>query len=69
MNWGRTEGNWKQLTGDLKRRWDRLIDGQVDLWAGKRNHAKPVARRQASAVARRQASAEKLNDTNRGNQS
>ena len=25
MNWGRTEGNWKQLTGNLKRRWDRMI--------------------------------------------
>jgi uncharacterized protein YjbJ (UPF0337 family) len=61
MNRGRTEDNWKQLTGDLKRRWVRLIDGQIDLWAGKRDQAKPVARRHAST--------EKLNDANRGDQS
>ena len=61
MNRGRTEDNWKQLTGNLKRRWDRLIDGQIDLWSGKRDHAKPVARRQAST--------EKLNHTNQGDQS
>jgi hypothetical protein len=37
--------NWKQLTGTVKRRFGRLLDGQLDLWAGKRQSPKPVARR------------------------
>jgi uncharacterized protein YjbJ (UPF0337 family) len=47
MNLDHTEGNWKQLAGNIKRRLDKLIDGQLDLWVGKRDHPKPVARRQA----------------------
>lgn len=47
MNWDRISGNWKELTGDAKRRWGKLIDGQLDLWAGKRDHPKQVAGRQA----------------------
>lgn len=46
MNWDRVEGSRRQLAGSVKRRWDKLIDGQLDLWAGKRDHPKPVARRQ-----------------------
>jgi uncharacterized protein YjbJ (UPF0337 family) len=46
MNWDRTEGSWKQLADDVKRRWGKLIDKQLDLWTGKRNRPKQVAERQ-----------------------
>lgn len=47
MNWDRTEGSWKQLADTVKRRWDKLIDGQRGLWAGKRERPKPVEHRRA----------------------
>ena len=43
MNLNRIEGNWKQLAGNVKRRLDRLIDRQVELWSGKRERAKRAA--------------------------
>jgi uncharacterized protein YjbJ (UPF0337 family) len=47
MNWGRIEGNWKQLAGNVRRRWSKLVDEQLGLWAGKRDRPKPVLHRQA----------------------
>ena len=47
MNWDRIEGNWKQLAGNVKRRWSELVDEQLGLWAGKRDRPKPVAHTQA----------------------
>jgi uncharacterized protein YjbJ (UPF0337 family) len=47
MNRDRIEDSWRQLAGSVKRRWSQLVDEQLDLWAGKRDHPKPVARRQA----------------------
>lgn len=57
MNWQRVESSWK----GLKQQWNKQIERQLGLWAGKRDHPKPVARRLASI--------EKLNDANRGDQS
>jgi hypothetical protein len=37
MNWDR---NWKQLTGNVQRQFGKLIDGQLDLWEGKRDRPK-----------------------------
>ena len=61
MKWPRTEGDWKQLTGNLKRRWEQLIESKIDLWAGKRDRARLVARRHAGT--------EKPNHANQGDQS
>ncbi len=47
MNRGRTEGNWKQLTDNVKQRWGKLIDDQRDLWGGNRDRSKQIAERQA----------------------
>ncbi len=47
MNWNPTEGNWKQLAGNAKRRWSKLVDEQLVLWTGKRERPKQVADRQA----------------------
>jgi uncharacterized protein YjbJ (UPF0337 family) len=43
MSSNRTEANWKQLAGSVKRRLGELVDQQVDLWSGKRERAKQVA--------------------------
>ena len=37
MNWDRIEGNWKQLTGELKTQWGKLTDDEFDVIAGKRD--------------------------------
>jgi uncharacterized protein YjbJ (UPF0337 family) len=47
MNWNPTDGNWKQLADGVSRRWGKLIDEQLVLWMGKRDHPKQVAGRQA----------------------
>lgn len=39
MKSNRTEGNWKQLAENVKRRLGKLADEQVDLWSGKRDRA------------------------------
>jgi uncharacterized protein YjbJ (UPF0337 family) len=43
MNLDHIESNWKQFTGDLRQRWHRLVDDQLELLMGKRARAKPVA--------------------------
>jgi hypothetical protein len=47
MNWNLSEGNWRQLTTDLKRRWGTLKDAQLDLWTGQHRRPKQVAGTQA----------------------
>ena len=47
LNSNRTEANWKQLAGSVKRRLGKMLDQQVDLWSGKRERAKQVAEGQA----------------------
>ena len=47
MNWNPAEASWKQLTADVKRKWDKLIDGQLDLWSGKSDHPKRIRQRHA----------------------
>lgn len=48
MNWNPAEASLKQLTASLRRRWDKLIDGQLHLWEGKRDRPKQVAGTQAA---------------------
>lgn len=36
MNWDRIEGNWKQLTGNVKAQWGRLTDDDLAQIAGRR---------------------------------
>ena len=38
MNWDRIEGNWKQFKGNVKEKWGKLTDDQLDVIAGKRDH-------------------------------
>lgn len=37
MNWDRVEGNWKQIRGQIRERWGRLTDDDIDRIAGKRD--------------------------------
>jgi uncharacterized protein YjbJ (UPF0337 family) len=38
MNWDRIEGNWKQLTGHVKRQWGKLTDDDLTVANGHRDH-------------------------------
>ena len=37
MNWGRIEGNWKQITGKAKAQWGKLTDDDLDVIGGHRD--------------------------------
>jgi uncharacterized protein YjbJ (UPF0337 family) len=43
MNPIRSEGNWKQVADSVRRYVGKLIEGQRDLWSGKRDRAKSLA--------------------------
>jgi uncharacterized protein YjbJ (UPF0337 family) len=36
MDWDRIEGNWKQLTGQVKQQWGNLTDDDIAQINGKR---------------------------------
>jgi uncharacterized protein YjbJ (UPF0337 family) len=36
MNWDEIEGNWKKFKGDIKERWGRLTDDDLDIIQGQR---------------------------------
>ena len=37
MNWDRIEGNWKQVRGQIKEKWGKLTDDDLDVIAGQRD--------------------------------
>lgn len=37
MNWDRIEGNWKQFKGEIKERWGKLTDDDLDVVDGRRD--------------------------------
>jgi uncharacterized protein YjbJ (UPF0337 family) len=37
MNWDQIEGKWKQLRGEMKEKWGRLTDDELDVIAGNRD--------------------------------
>jgi uncharacterized protein YjbJ (UPF0337 family) len=37
MNWDRVRGNWKQLKGELRARWGKLTDDDLEVIAGSRD--------------------------------
>ena len=36
MNWDKIEGNWEQFKGNVRTKWGKLTDDQIDVIAGKR---------------------------------
>ncbi|MEX1311328.1 MAG: CsbD family protein [Candidatus Sulfomarinibacteraceae bacterium] len=36
MNWDKVEGNWKQLKGEVRKRWGKLTDDDLDVIEGSR---------------------------------
>jgi uncharacterized protein YjbJ (UPF0337 family) len=36
MNWDQVKGNWKQFSGTVKVKWNKLTDDEVDQIAGRR---------------------------------
>ncbi|HEV7968625.1 MAG TPA: CsbD family protein [Candidatus Acidoferrales bacterium] len=58
MNWDQIEGKWKQYKGQVKEKWGKLTDDDLDVIAGRRQQltgriqerygiAKDVAEKQA----------------------
>jgi uncharacterized protein YjbJ (UPF0337 family) len=37
MNWDRIQGNWKQMSGQVKARWGQLTDDDLRVVAGRRD--------------------------------
>ena len=37
MNWDTIEGKWKQAKGQVKKKWGKLTDDELDQIAGKRD--------------------------------
>ena len=37
MNWDRIQGNWKQVTGQVKAQWGKLTDDDLEVVAGRRD--------------------------------
>ena len=37
MNWDEIQGNWKKFKGDIKERWGRLTDDELDIIQGRRD--------------------------------
>jgi uncharacterized protein YjbJ (UPF0337 family) len=37
MNWNQVEGQWKQFKGDIKSKWAKLTDHDLENVAGKRD--------------------------------
>ncbi|OFV94307.1 MAG: hypothetical protein A3F68_08905 [Acidobacteria bacterium RIFCSPLOWO2_12_FULL_54_10] len=36
MNWDQLEGNWKQFKGEVRERWGRFTEDDVDVIKGRR---------------------------------
>jgi uncharacterized protein YjbJ (UPF0337 family) len=36
MNWDRVEGNWKTFQGQVRQKWGKLTDDDMDVIEGKR---------------------------------
>jgi uncharacterized protein YjbJ (UPF0337 family) len=37
VNWDRIQGDWKQLTGQVKEQWGKLTDDDLDRISGKQD--------------------------------
>lgn len=37
MNWDQIQGKWKQAVGEVKEKWGKLTDDELDLIDGKRD--------------------------------
>lgn len=45
MNWDRIEGNWKELKGQVRERWGRLTNDEIDVIAGRREQLEGTLQR------------------------
>ena len=37
MNWDQVQGKWKQMTGEIKTRWGKLTDDDLDVIGGQKD--------------------------------
>lgn len=59
MNWNRVEGNWKQMSGKVKKQWGKLTDstltemnGEREVLVGKIQEAYGITRDEADRQVR-----------------
>jgi uncharacterized protein YjbJ (UPF0337 family) len=45
MDWNRIEGNWKQFKGQVREKWGRLTDNDLDVINGRQALAKDEAKK------------------------
>jgi uncharacterized protein YjbJ (UPF0337 family) len=45
MNWDRIEGNWKELKGQVREKWGRLTNEEIDVIAGRREQLEGTLQR------------------------
>ena len=45
MNWDRIEGNWKELKGQVREKWGRLTNDEIDVIAGRRERLEGTIQR------------------------
>ena len=50
MNWLEIEGRWRQLRGQLRERWGRLTDDDLDVIAGRRDQLVGVLQQRYGAT-------------------
>jgi uncharacterized protein YjbJ (UPF0337 family) len=60
MNWDQIEGKWKQAKGNVRERWGRLTDDDLEQIAGKREQL--VGRLQERYGLIKEAAEEQVND-------
>ncbi|MDE1172873.1 MAG: CsbD family protein [Parvibaculaceae bacterium] len=42
MNWDQVAGNWKQISGEIRARWGKLTDSDVEIIRGNREKLEGV---------------------------
>ena len=45
MNWDRIEGNWKEFKGQVRAKWGRLTDDELEVIAGRRDQLEGTIQR------------------------
>jgi uncharacterized protein YjbJ (UPF0337 family) len=56
MDWNRVEGNWKQIKGQIKEKWGKLTDDDLNVINGKRDQLEGKIQERSQRIRRRRTS-------------
>ena len=45
MNWDTIQGNWKEMKGQVRQKWGRLTNDEIDVIAGRREQLEGTLQR------------------------